>query len=788
MESSPQSEATTGHPLQIYLKRLVSLRDSLNKIEGLKEPSLRVLPPGELESLVTEHQKWLESDNYQKWVSVSTEEKNQYVQGRADLSLCNLQRANLEQANLRHAVLWQANLQGASLQHVNLEKADLWGANFEDTNLGQAQLANADAWDANFLGANLYGADLRDTAMGGANFQKASLVDAQLQQAFLGECNFQEANLTRANFFRADLRDTVFQQTNLTGTSFRETNLQNANFLRSSGLQEGSFAGAILSDTTFPDECGTFRHGLRFVEETSKTITTGLLLLLITCAYALLTLWSTSDAQLLTNSSSAGLPIIPVEVPITSFLTFSPCFLLAFYIYWHLYSETVWRGVAQLPAIFPNGRAVDLELFSWIVNGFIRPHVFHLRKLRPFVVRFQHMLLRFLIWWLVPLSIGMFWLIMLPLHDWTLTGLQILLVVFAVVAATWFQQRSRKILRGESHSNNLPLTQTLLTQGWWKPLVVGTLTLCVLTVISDGAINGMPLQTNQSLIRGQLPQMKFLKEELGRRGHRDGYLSTHRTLVPILLHLVGARAFADISHLEVSERLPNRFTQGEKGVPEELVKGAHLSGANLHNISGVSAFLKHADLQKVNLREANLISADLEGANLLRANLHGANLRGANLQGGNLFEANLQAAELGGANLQAANFFEANLREAGMVGARLQDSKFVGANLQGALLNGADFSKANMGRANLTKASLKDAILTRVNFFEALLDHANLYGAHVQETNFVGASLKQTNLQGVDLSAAINLTQEQINQACLNPRTKLPKNLVPPKACTISSP
>ncbi len=50
--------------------------------EGQAQPSksveLRTLEPGELERILEEHKKWLESEDYRKWVEAPPEEKSQY--------------------------------------------------------------------------------------------------------------------------------------------------------------------------------------------------------------------------------------------------------------------------------------------------------------------------------------------------------------------------------------------------------------------------------------------------------------------------------------------------------------------------------------------------------------------------------------------------------------------------------------------------------------------------------------------------------------------------------------
>jgi uncharacterized protein YjbI with pentapeptide repeats len=131
------------------------------------------------------------------------------------------------------------------------------------------------------------------------------------------------------------------------------------------------------------------------------------------------------------------------------------------------------------------------------------------------------------------------------------------------------------------------------------------------------------------------------------------------------------------------------------------------------------------DLAKVNINRCNLTDARLHGANLYYANLHYADLSRANLTD---------------ADLSRAKLADANLTIARLTGAFLTD-----ARLTGALLNGA-----NLSRANLT-------------------------GAHLDRADLTGADLSGTNLSRANLTGALNLTQEQLDQACGNADTKLPE-------------
>ena len=123
----------------------------------------------------------------------------------------------------------------------------------------------------------------------------------------------------------------------------------------------------------------------------------------------------------------------------------------------------------------------------------------------------------------------------------------------------------------------------------------------------------------------------------------------------------------------------------------------------------------------------------------------------------------LQGAYLTGAQLQEAFLGEAQLQGAWLTGAQLQGAVLAGAQLQGAALWGAQLQKANLGEAQLQGA---------------ILAGTQLQGAYLGEANLRGAQLREADLTGVK-----NLTQDQINQACIDDKTTLPEGLTRPAPC-----
>ena len=90
---------------------------------------------------------------------------------------------------------------------------------------------------------------------------------------------------------------------------------------------------------------------------------------------------------------------------------------------------------------------------------------------------------------------------------------------------------------------------------------------------------------------------------------------------------------------------------------------------------------------------------------------------------------------------------------------------------------------ANFHGANLIFADLREANFRRVNLQEADLRGANLQGADLFKANLQGADLRGEPRYETKLMGAKNLTQEQVNTACVNEYTQLPEGLLRPDPC-----
>ena len=134
------------------------------------------------------------------------------------------------------------------------------------------------------------------------------------------------------------------------------------------------------------------------------------------------------------------------------------------------------------------------------------------------------------------------------------------------------------------------------------------------------------------------------------------------------------------------------------------------------------------------------------------------------------------AAVRNGASCPRCNLFQADLT----------NLELKNKNLAGARLRQADLSTAIMNRTSFAGGDLRDvnaygAVLTAASFARADLTNASFVGTYLQGANFSGARLSGVNFSGAEMDRAVGLTQAQLNQACGDDTTQLPRGFSIPR-------
>lgn len=512
-----------------------------------------------------------------------------------------------------------------------------------------------------------------------ANFgTSVELRGADLRNAVLNRAEFKDADLTETNLQGAELRRASFDGAILRRTNLREADLQNANLENADFLLTAQLAGANVAGAKLPKPIAEF-EGLRTIAEATSNGQKLFVAMLGGCLYSWLTIGTTRDAALLTNSASSPLPVIGTALPIVGFYVVAPAVLLAMYFYFHLNMQRLWEALADLPAVFPDGRSLDKKADPWLLNGLVSAHFARLRRERPALSRVQQWLSILLAWWVVPVTLFVFWGRFLPRHDWFGTGLHIGLLAAAIGFAWMSYRLACATLRGA------PRKPFLWAHAWRDRRmllrVAGVLGTVVVGLafyfVSFLAIEGVPpdlSQPSNSRDIGNDDPVPYTFNPAA-TGLKPNDL---RARVPRFLKAIGVNSFANLVEEDISTKPPN-WTGDLK-----VVKGARLRQATLQYADAAFAFLVNADLFEADLRGAYLPLANLSNADLTRAKLEFADLSGADLSYAHLLLANLSNADLSHANLKKADLTNTDLSNANLASADLSGATLFLANLGGA--------------------------------------------------------------------------------------------------------
>lgn len=539
--------------------------------------------------------------------------------------------------------------------------------------------------------ADLAGCDLSDAELSSINLRRANLTRANLIRANLAAADLTDASLSAANLSLADLRGAKLVNADLSGAMLRGAILRNVDLETASGLSLPQLTGTDLSGARLPKAFRT-AAALKQVEHLSKLAAKLFVALVLGCVYAWLTIATTTDARLITETVTSPLPIVQTPIPIVLFYWVAPFVLLALYVYFNLYMQRLWSELAALPVVFPDGRRIDAVIYPWLMNRLVAGRTPQSRQ-RSAVVRLESALAVILAWWLAPATLLLFWLRYLPRHHFPGALLEVGLLGIIVAFAIWFHRLAVATLLSRP------------TPALWPSIVAAALVLLVGLTITYGAIEGDPGDPNR-------PASGPSATALLRQG------------VPRLLPYIGSRAFADIADQDVSSKPENWFLRDDEELAR-VVNGAKLVGIDLRNATAMRAFLVRADLRDAKLQGAYLTGARLQGSLLIRAHLDNAYLFRTLLQRARLVEATLRGAYLGEAKLQDADLSNADLQGAILVGANLQGANLSGVELRRALLAMADLKGANLLSAQLQGADLQFATgLTQVQIDQACVDGA----------------------------------------------------------------
>jgi uncharacterized protein YjbI with pentapeptide repeats len=551
-------------------------------------------------------------------------------------------------------------------------------------------------------------------------------------------------DLRGVDFSGAPLQGASFANADLVDAQFAWARLAHADFTGASGLLGSQFARADLRGSRMPSSVrfGAFETANEMAEGTGKLFLTVLLI----CAYSWLTINSTVDKQLLTDTAVSKLPILNADIPIVNFYALVPIALVGLAVIALLQAQRLWSAIAAAPESLPDGtamadRASVWLLGPWAAERLVPPHQ------AGALARLQAWLAIIVGWWIVPATVAWFWGRYLHRHDWTVTWIQIVALTVGCTAAAGFLTLAVATLPRRYSPPKDDNTAGVAGQKggrWWRRLrpFVPVASVAFIVPIAFGsasyaAIHGVHRPASSGAV---LQQTSTVQPALS-LVHAVPALQSR---VPEIMSHFGMRSVAQLAEAEISTRLTTGAT-ADTGL-EAKASGAHLVGADLRFASGERAYLALSDLRR----------ADLLGADLWSADLRGANLTGASIVGSLLFNADLRKVRAGagpaadrsdtvagmayvdtlfcsrtffsGSNLRYARFARADVRGAAFNDGMLQGAVFAGARLHHATFDNADLDGADFrGAYGLTPSQILAA-----HHIEALYDPQFLDALKVQ--------------------------------------------------------
>jgi len=168
-------------------------------------------------------------------------------------------------------------------------------------------------------------------------------------------------------------------------------------------------------------------------------------------------------------------------------------------------------------------------------------------------------------------------------------------------------------------------------------------------------------------------------------------------------------------------------------------------------------------------------------------------LSGATIKGGAIVTSNLQYVDLSGATIIETIIVSSLLKASNLTGSTIVATKFVssfldGTDFGGSMIKSSDFSNSDVSKSNFSGATITDtefngALLKFVDFSRANLTGVDFTNVDFYRADFKSARFENTNLTGAILYESKNITQQQLDAACVTNsgnRPLVPEGLKPP--------
>ncbi|WP_372528466.1 pentapeptide repeat-containing protein [Piscinibacter sp.] len=492
--------------------------------------------------------------------------------------------------------------------------------------------------------------------------------------------------------------------------------------------------GSAVVDATLASQ----KDNIAQLTEISRNSQTTFLALIAACVYSYLTIATTTDAALLSNSNATPLPIIQVNVPIVWFYYFAPVILTVLFVYFHLYLERFWRGIARLPLRHPDGRGLDDYVYPWLIScAVIRGEIRELSASHRVSARLEAWLSLLLGWGLVPIVLLFYWGRYATAHDRWGTLVHVALVLLSVGFALHYLLTARNALHhmssnsqaGAEGGNPSPSLDMTRRQ---KGVLAAVLFLLgvVLLYLSGAAVRSLSDSDCEGV------------------GARTGcaFYATGRAVWQAIgvdpYSVVREGRFvakpANWQQLVAEPVALRNYLEGQRGLV--------LVGRDLRNMNASEAFMPGSRFNAANLDFADLSHAVMTGSRFDSVTLHGAKLTDAALQHMEITDSQFDEVSAMASHFDHATFKASDSTRRTRLSGNFSSATFDHAegdwlqvntgdgvqnqtSLRGASLRGVSFRYSDFNRVDLSMAPIEDATLAHSRFVD---------------TDFSGASIRRS--------------------------------------------
>ena len=201
--------------------------------------------------------------------------------------------------------------------------------------------------------------------------------------------------------------------------------------------------------------------------------------------------------------------------------------------------------------------------------------------------------------------------------------------------------------------------------------------------------------------------------------------------------------------------------------------------AQLYTYSGSCS---NCDLSNKTMTRMQLQNADMSGSIFNRSNLSGGKFDNSNLSG-----THFRRAYLVGVSGDKVNLENSIMPDATLIEAKLSASNLRATDMRRADMTRGQFKGSIFNDSDLISVSAEDADFSDAQFINARADHIDLEGANMTNAKLNGVKfgsavfnrtiLEGSDLSGADLRTVTGLTQAQLDTACGDYKTRLPRTM-----------